>query len=551
MGRIPLPGPFFSSSVAATLAARALGASELLTDLAAGTRRGTVALGEQGHGDPVSTVRTRARREGGPVGRDRREAGRGRRAHGGLGHRGGAQRGGGAVVPPRVARGRLGPVARSHPQAGPARARRHAGHPAGPVGQPAGPVATGAGRHRRRVGGGDRRRRRPGPGRGHRLHVGADRLRQARRHLPDGAPPAGRDVPAGRDGPGRLPVRRLGLGHGVARAGTGRGHGRELRGGRRRAGDRGRHPAARGRRVHLGQRRPLPLQAGEAERAPRRAAPAPSATGWRRSSSNRHDHLRVAPDAGRAGRALPGRGRLGRPHARGVPARRPPGGPDAALPHLVADAPVPRDRRRGLRGVAARGRRAARARARAGRRRGLPVAQLGRGGHHLLRLHHARRDVGADRALLRSQGARLHPPPERRPCAGHRVAHRSARLPGRPGHGARRAGEPRARRGGGRHRRRRVRVRRASTTCARRSPIDGPAHVDPDGAAVIGYTSGTTADPKGVVHTHRTLGCEVRQLADHQAMRDLPSLVGAPGRPCHRDAGRPALPARTAGGPST
>ena len=64
MGRVPLPGPFFSSSVAATLAARALGADDLLAGLASGLTRGTVALHEQGYGHPLGTVRARARRKG-------------------------------------------------------------------------------------------------------------------------------------------------------------------------------------------------------------------------------------------------------------------------------------------------------------------------------------------------------------------------------------------------------------------------------------------------------------------------------------------------------
>ncbi len=64
MGRLPFPGPFFSSSVLATLAAQRLGADDLLSALASGTLRGTVALEEQGHGDPVKRIRTRARRKG-------------------------------------------------------------------------------------------------------------------------------------------------------------------------------------------------------------------------------------------------------------------------------------------------------------------------------------------------------------------------------------------------------------------------------------------------------------------------------------------------------
>jgi alkylation response protein AidB-like acyl-CoA dehydrogenase len=64
MGRLPFPGPFFSSAVLATLAARRLDATELLPALASGTLRGTVALEEAGHGDPVDRIRTRARRKG-------------------------------------------------------------------------------------------------------------------------------------------------------------------------------------------------------------------------------------------------------------------------------------------------------------------------------------------------------------------------------------------------------------------------------------------------------------------------------------------------------
>ncbi len=56
-----------------------------------------------------------------------------------------------------------------------------------------------------------------------------------------------------------------------------------------------------------------------------------------------------------------------------------------------------------------------------------------------------------------------------------------------------------------------------------------PNEVDPDAPAVIGYTSGTTANPKGVVHSHRTLVAELHQVVEMNAMPGpRPMLVGAP-----------------------
>jgi acyl-CoA synthetase len=59
-------------------------------------------------------------------------------------------------------------------------------------------------------------------------------------------------------------------------------------------------------------------------------------------------------------------------------------------------------------------------------------------------------------------------------------------------------------------------------------PIDGPTAVDPDAPALIAFTSGTTKDPKGVIHSHRSITCEARQL-DHMFPRGgPPTITGAP-----------------------
>ncbi|GAC1396959.1 MAG: AMP-binding protein [Mycobacterium sp.] len=59
-------------------------------------------------------------------------------------------------------------------------------------------------------------------------------------------------------------------------------------------------------------------------------------------------------------------------------------------------------------------------------------------------------------------------------------------------------------------------------------PMDRPVPVDPDGPAIIAFTSGTTRAPKGVIHSHRTIGFEARQSADISPPSGPPPITGAP-----------------------
>jgi len=59
-------------------------------------------------------------------------------------------------------------------------------------------------------------------------------------------------------------------------------------------------------------------------------------------------------------------------------------------------------------------------------------------------------------------------------------------------------------------------------------PLTAPPAVDPDSIAAIAFTSGTTSDPKGVVHTHRSLCSEVWLHMDTSPRQKRPLLVAGP-----------------------
>ncbi len=63
--------------------------------------------------------------------------------------------------------------------------------------------------------------------------------------------------------------------------------------------------------------------------------------------------------------------------------------------------------------------------------------------------------------------------------------------------------------------------------CAERKPATGLTSVRSDEVAVLAYTSGTTSDPKGVIHDHRTMLSELRHMAAWMTP-GKPNLMGSP-----------------------
>ena len=65
------------------------------------------------------------------------------------------------------------------------------------------------------------------------------------------------------------------------------------------------------------------------------------------------------------------------------------------------------------------------------------------------------------------------------------------------------------------------------SACAERKPTVDLPTVRPEDVAVLGYTSGTTSDPKGVIHDHRTMLSELRHMKEW-VTPGKPNLIGSP-----------------------
>jgi acyl-CoA synthetase len=62
-----------------------------------------------------------------------------------------------------------------------------------------------------------------------------------------------------------------------------------------------------------------------------------------------------------------------------------------------------------------------------------------------------------------------------------------------------------------------ARVGESFDALADNEPMAGTLAADPASPALIAFTSGTTSNPKGVIHSHQTLACETRQLLANYA----------------------------------
>lgn len=60
------------------------------------------------------------------------------------------------------------------------------------------------------------------------------------------------------------------------------------------------------------------------------------------------------------------------------------------------------------------------------------------------------------------------------------------------------------------------------------APMASPVPVDPASPALVGWTSGTTARPKGVVHSHQTVCAEIAQLGATSPPTERASLIANP-----------------------